>query len=99
MDPMPAMLTPASLQQVIHMTLAAYVATGFAVAAVHAFFLLRDRGNVFHRRALGIALTLAPVGIPLQILSGGMIAPVGAQRPPAHFPAMAAHYPAQARAP
>jgi len=52
-DPMAAMLNPASLQQVIHMTLAAYVATGFAVAAVHAFFLLRDRGNVFHRRALG----------------------------------------------
>src|SRR5216684_1052991 len=34
-DPMAAMLNPASLQQVIHMTLAAYVATGFAVAAVH----------------------------------------------------------------
>src|SRR2546425_1917942 len=49
-DPIAAMLNPASLQQVIHMTLAAYVATGFIVAAVHAFFLLRDRRNVFHRR-------------------------------------------------
>src|SRR5213594_1472491 len=40
-DPIAAMLNPASLQQVTHMALAAYVATAFAVAAVHAFFLLR----------------------------------------------------------
>src|SRR5213078_7515 len=50
-DPIAAMLNPAALQQVIHMVLAAYVATGFAVAAVHAFFLLRDRTNAFHRTA------------------------------------------------
>jgi len=91
-DPMAAMLNPASLQQVIHMTLAAYVATGFAVAAVHAFFLLRDRSNVFHRRALGIALTVAAVGIPLQIVSGDTIARMLAKRQPAKFAAMEAHY-------
>ena len=31
------MLNPASFHEVLHMTLAAYVATSFAVAAVHAF--------------------------------------------------------------
>jgi cytochrome d ubiquinol oxidase subunit I len=98
-DPMAAMLNPASLQQVIHMTLAAYVATGFAVAAVHAFFLLRDRGNVFHRRALGIALAVAAVGIPLQIVSGDMIARMVAERQPAKFAAMEAHYRTGAGAP
>jgi len=76
-DPMAAMLNPASLQQVIHMTLAAYVATGFAVAAVHAFLLLRDRSNVFHRRALGIALTVAAVSSPLQIVKRGRDRPDG----------------------
>src|SRR6266576_2590252 len=80
--PIAAMLNPASLQQVIHMTLATYVATGFAVAAVHAFFLLRDRSNVFHRRALGIALTVAVGSIPLQIVSGDLIARMVAQRHP-----------------
>src|SRR5256885_14521060 len=50
-DPIAAMLNPASLQQVTHMILAAYVATGFAVGAIHAFFLLRDRASAFHRRA------------------------------------------------
>jgi cytochrome bd ubiquinol oxidase subunit I len=91
-DPLAAMLNPASLQQVIHMTLAAYVATGFAVAAVHAFFLLRDRSSVFHRRALGIALAVAAVGIPLQIVSGDMIARMVAERQPAKFAGMEAHY-------
>src|SRR5438552_5740264 len=64
-DPITAMPNPARLQQAIHMTLAAYVATGFIVAAVHAFFMLRDRRNVFHRRAFGIAPPLAARGIPV----------------------------------
>src|SRR3989441_1280249 len=82
-DPIAAMLNPASLQQVVHMTLAAYVATGFAVAAVHAFFLLRDRTNAFHRRAFGHELALADRGVPIQIVIGGSIPPVVAQTRPA----------------
>src|SRR6185503_10974862 len=48
-DPIAAMLNPASLQQVLHMTIAAYLATALSVAAVHAFFLLRNRHSEFHR--------------------------------------------------
>src|SRR5206468_7721250 len=51
-DPIAAMASPAALSQTIHMTLAAYAATGFAVAGIHAFLLLKDRANAFHRRAL-----------------------------------------------
>src|SRR6266850_293878 len=80
-DPIAAMLNPAALQQVIHMVLAAYVATGFAVAAVHAFFLLRDRTNAFHRTAFGISLAVAVIGIPLQMVSGDMIARYGLRIP------------------
>ncbi|MBA2586590.1 MAG: cytochrome ubiquinol oxidase subunit I, partial [Chthoniobacterales bacterium] len=40
-DPIAAMLNPAAFHEVLHMTLAAFVATGFAVAAIHAFFVLR----------------------------------------------------------
>jgi len=98
-DPIAAMLNPASLQQVIHMVLAAYVATAFAVAAVHGFFLLRDRTIVFHRRACGIALAVATVGIPLQIISGDLIARMVADRQPAKFAAMEAHYRTEAGAP
>src|SRR2546426_2904486 len=79
-DPIAAMLNPASLQQVIHMTLAAYVATGFIVAAVHAFFLLRDRRNVFHRRALGIPLPRPAGRDPPPNAQGEMITPQVAPR-------------------
>src|SRR5207249_11431285 len=67
-DPIAAMLNPAAFHEVVHMTLAAFVATGFMVAAVHAFFLLHDRSNPFHRAALGLALAVACISMPLQIL-------------------------------
>lgn len=98
-DPIAAMLNPASFHEVLHMTLAAFVATGFAVAAVHAFFLLRDRNNLFHRNALGIALAVACVSIPLQILSGDHSARVVSRLQPAKLAAMEAHYRTQAGAP
>jgi cytochrome d ubiquinol oxidase subunit I len=49
---------PAALHETIHMTIAFYIATGFAVAGIHAFRLLRDRNNTFHKKALAIALTV-----------------------------------------
>src|SRR5438046_1839408 len=73
-DPIAAMLNPASFHEVVHMTLAAFVATGFMVAAIHAFFLLRDRSNAFHRAALGLAFAVACSATPLQILSGDVSA-------------------------
>src|SRR3990172_9709632 len=55
-DPIAAMFNPAAFQQTLHMTLAAYAATGFAVAGIHALLLLADPLNAFHRRALTVAL-------------------------------------------
>jgi cytochrome d ubiquinol oxidase subunit I len=98
-DPVAAMLNPASFHEVLHMTLAALAATGFLVAAVHAFFLLRDRSNVFHRSALGIALALACISIPLQIISGDVSARAVARLQPAKLAAMEAHYRTQTGAP
>ncbi len=91
-DPIAAMLNPASFHEVLHMTLAAFVATGFAVAAVHAFFLLRDRNNLFHRQALGIALAVGCFSIPLQVLSGDQSARAVGRLQPAKLAAMEAHY-------
>src|SRR6266700_1125155 len=53
-DPIAAMANAAAVSQTLHMTLAAYAATGFAVAGIHAFLLLKDPANAFHRRALEI---------------------------------------------
>jgi len=98
-DPIAAMLNPASFHEILHMTLAAFVATGFAVAAVHAFFLLRDRHSQFHRGALGIALAVACLSAPLQLLSGDFSARMVGQLQPAKLAAMEAHYRTETRAP
>ena len=98
-DPIAAMLNPAAAHEVLHMTLAAFIATGFAVAAIHAFFLLRDRRNAFHRNALGIALALACTSAPLQLISGDFSARSVAKLQPAKLAAMEAVYQTQPGAP
>src|SRR5882724_5487810 len=98
-NPIAAMLNPASFHEVVHMTLAAFVATGFMVAAVHAFFLLRDRNNPFHRAALGFALAVACISMPLQVLSGDLSARAVGRLQPAKLAAMEAHYRTRAGAP
>ena len=98
-DPIAAMLNPAASHEVLHMTLAAFVATGFAVAAIHAFFVLRDRGNAFHRNALGIALALGCISAPLQMISGDFSARSVAKLQPAKLAAMEAVYYTQTGAP
>jgi cytochrome d ubiquinol oxidase subunit I len=98
-DPVAAMLNPASLHEALHMTLAALVATGFAVAAVHAFLLRRNPASLFHRRALGLALAVGCVSIPLQIASGDLSARTVGRLQPAKLAAMEAHYRTRAGAP
>jgi cytochrome d ubiquinol oxidase subunit I len=98
-DPVAAMLNPASLHEALHMTLAALVATGFAVAAVHAFFLRRNPASLFHRRALGLALAVGCVSIPLQIASGDLSARAVGRLQPAKLAAMEANYRTRAEAP
>src|SRR5690349_2711196 len=60
-DPVAAMFNKAWLSQSIHMTLAAFIATGFAVAGVHAFLLLKNRNRLFHRKAVTTALIFSSV--------------------------------------
>ena len=73
-EPIAAMMNPAAFSQTLHMTLAAYAATGFAVAGIHAFMLARNRESRFHRAALAIALVVGGVSAILQPLSGDSLA-------------------------
>ncbi len=73
-QPLAAMANAAALSQALHMTLAAYAATGFAVAGIHAFLLLKDPANAFHRRALEIALIVGAPAAVLQPISGDLSA-------------------------
>lgn len=98
-DPVAAMLNPMAFSQTLHMTLAAYAATGFLVAGIHAFLLLRERSNLFHRRALAIALTVGGVAAFLQPLSGDISARAVAEHQPAKLAALEAHFKTEAGAP
>jgi cytochrome bd ubiquinol oxidase subunit I len=73
-DPIAAMMNPAAFSQTLHMTLAAYAATGFAVAGIHAFMLARNRESRFHRAALSITLVVGGVSAILQPISGDSVA-------------------------
>ncbi len=98
-DPIAGMMNRMAFPQTLHMTLAAYAATGFAVAGIHAFLLLFDRDNPFHRRALAIALMVGTPAALLQPISGDRSAKTVARVQPAKLAAMEAHFETRTRAP
>jgi cytochrome d ubiquinol oxidase subunit I len=98
-DPIAAMLNPAAFAQVLHMLLAAYMAVGFAVAGVHARWLLVDPSHAFHRAALTVALLVAIPPALLQPFSGDLAGKVVAQSQPAKFAAMEGQFETEAYAP
>jgi cytochrome d ubiquinol oxidase subunit I len=69
-NPWQAMLNPSTPYQTIHMMLSCYVATGFAVAAVYAFAMLRGKRTDYHWKALRLAMAMGAIAIPLQFISG-----------------------------
>ncbi len=98
-DPIAAMLNPAAFPQTLHMTLAAYAATGFAVAGIHALRLLREPENGFHRRALGVALLVGAPAALLLPLSGDLSAHHVAQWQPVKLAAMEGQFKTETGAP
>lgn len=98
-DPIAAMLNPSSFSQTLHMTLASYAATGFAVAGIHSMMLLRDRQNLFHRRALAIALAVGGATAVLMPLSGDILAKATARNQPAKLAAFEGQFKTERGAP
>lgn len=98
-DPIQAMFNKAWFSQALHMCLAAFTATGFAVAGVHALMILRNRNAAFHLKAFKIAAIFACIGALLQPLSGDISAKDVAKRQPAKLAAMEALYKTERPAP
>jgi cytochrome d ubiquinol oxidase subunit I len=97
-DPIAAMANPAALSQTVHMTIAAYAATGLAVAGIHALVLLRRKEMLtpafahFHRRALAIALGIGAPAALLQPFSGDLSARFVARYQPVKLAALEGHF-------
>jgi cytochrome d ubiquinol oxidase subunit I len=98
-DPIAGMLNPSSLQQALHMLLAAYAATGLAVAGIHAALLRRRPHVQFHRRALTLALAVGAPAAMLQPLSGDLSARTVAQWQPTKLAALEGQFDTERGAP
>lgn len=98
-DPLAAMLNPAAFTECLHMTLAAFLSVGAAVSAIHAYMLLRQPENSFHRRALAISGSVGIVAALLVPLSGDLSAKHVAKHQPIKLAAMEAHWETESGAP
>ena len=97
-DPIAAMFNSAWFQQSLHMVLAAYIATGLAVAGLYAWGMLRGRNDAYHRAGLTIAIALAAVFAPLQPISGDISARWVADNQPPKLAALEGQFQTEAGA-
>src|SRR6202165_4651101 len=72
--PLQAIFNPSTPYETTHMLLAAYVATGFGVAAVYAIPILRGKRDSYYRKGLVLAMALGAIAIPFQIFAGDLSA-------------------------
>lgn len=91
-DPFKAMFNRGWFQQALHMTIAAFVATAFAVAGIHAYLLLKHKDHPLHAKAISIALIFAAISSILQPLSGDISAKHVAKYQPPKLAAMESLY-------
>lgn len=63
---------PSFPYRLVHMTLAAFIGTAFMVGAAGAWHLLRDPGNRRARIMFSLAMWVAAIAAPLQIVAGDL---------------------------
>jgi cytochrome d ubiquinol oxidase subunit I len=97
--PLVAMFAKPWATEVVHGTLAAYVFTGFAVAGVCAVAWLRGDRRAQVTKGITVAMTVAAIALPVQILAGDIAARFVALNEPAKFAAMEAVYHTRGDAP
>jgi cytochrome bd ubiquinol oxidase subunit I len=98
-EPVKAMLSPASIPEAVHMVLAAYCAAGFATAGVHGWLMLRRGWNRFDEVALSIALAVGGIAVLAQGVSGDALARMVARTQPAKLAALEGQFRTETGAP
>jgi cytochrome d ubiquinol oxidase subunit I len=89
-DPWAAMFNRAALGEGIHMVIASFVATGFAVGGLHALALLKNPQSDLHKKALRLAVTVGAIAAVIQPLHGDRLAKQVAVLQPIKLAAMEA---------
>jgi cytochrome d ubiquinol oxidase subunit I len=100
-DPLAAMASPFVPHEVLHTSLSAYMTTAFAVAAIHAWALLRPQPLrvALHRKALALSLAMAIPAALAQPVVGHLAGQEVARHQPLKFAAMESVKLTQSRAP
>lgn len=83
----------------VHMVLAAYLTTAFVVGATGAWHLLKDRGNQHARLMFSMAMWMAGLVAPLQIVAGDFHGLNTLAYQPAKVAALEGHFETQSHAP
>lgn len=87
-----AIFNPSFPTHLSHMLLASYETAAFVVAGISAWFLLQKRNEPFFRQSLKLALVMAAIIAPLQVVVGDFKGQVVAHYQPAKLAAMEAHW-------
>jgi cytochrome d ubiquinol oxidase subunit I len=90
---------PSFPYRLVHMVLAAYLTTAFVVGAVGALHLLKDRTNEGARVMFSMALWMATLVAPIQIVAGDLHGLNTLAHQPAKIAAMEGHFETQRGAP
>ncbi|WP_457646903.1 cytochrome ubiquinol oxidase subunit I [Profundibacter sp.] len=83
---------PSFPYRLVHMVLAAFLSTSFAVAGVAGWHLLKDRNNGTTMRMFSMAMWMAAVVAPIQIIAGDAHGLNTLEHQPAKVMAMEGHY-------
>lgn len=88
---------PSFPYRLVHMVLAAYLTTALVVGAVGAWHLLKDKTNPAARVMFSMAMWMAAIVAPIQIVAGDFHGLNTLQHQPAKVAAMEGHYEASQR--
>lgn len=89
---LPIIWNPSFPYRLAHTVLAAYLSTAFAVGAVGAWHLLKDRGNPGARKMFSMAMWMAALVAPVQIFAGDLHGLNTLAHQPVKIMAMEGHY-------
>ncbi|WP_228242467.1 cytochrome ubiquinol oxidase subunit I [Porphyrobacter sp. GA68] len=83
---------PSFPYRLVHTVLAAYITTAFVVGGVAAWHLLRDRANAHARKMFSMAMWMAALVVPLQIVAGDLHGLNTLEHQPQKVMAMEGHF-------
>lgn len=88
-------LNPSSVERLMHVWLGSFLAGGFLLASIAAWYLIKKQHVEVARKALAIALPVVLVASWAQLFSGHVAAEVVAEHQPAKLAALEGHYEAE----